>query len=123
MWRGDDRQRGNIGAVVRTIAISFMALLLLAALVGGPCAACLSSASACAQTCCGHCGKPGKCTTSSADLSNLQKAHSGVSFSLQPGSAVAVRALDDQPNRDARMTTDTPYSPPDLYLRNSVLNI
>jgi len=95
-----------------------MALLLLAALVAGPCASCLGSA----QACCGHCGKSGKCTTSSADLSNLRKAHSGVSFSLQPSDGVIVTALAER-DRGTRIVADVPYSPPDLYLRNSVLTI
>jgi len=99
-----------------------MTLLLMAALVGGPCASCFSSASACAQTCCGHCGKSGKCTTSSANLSTLQKAHSGVSFSLQPSDAVIAAALAGR-DHGTRIVADVPYSPPDLYLRNSVLTI
>jgi len=120
--RGPNRYSDNIESAVRTLAISCMALLLLAALVGGPCASCLSSVFAGAPACCGHCGKSGKCTTAPADLSNLQKAHSGVSFSLEPNGAVTVAGLVRR-DRSARIAADAPYSPPDLYLRNSVLNI
>jgi len=101
-----------------------MALLLLAALATGLCAACLSSPCAGSPTCCGHCGKPGKCATSSpADLSNLPRAHSGVSVSLQAAGAAVDPVVCDQPDRGAHLATGTTYSPPDLYLRNSVLNI
>lgn len=106
---------------MRGVIISSMVLLLLAALVSGPCVACFAAPHSCC-TPCGHCQKSGKCAASAVDLSHLQTVQSGVSIALEPGVAVLSPVPPATASRDA-LATEQPYSPPDLYLRNSVLNI
>jgi hypothetical protein len=106
---------------MRGVTISSMVLLLLAALVSGPCAACFAAPHSC-STPCGHCQKSGKCAAPAVDLNHLQKVHSGAGFSLEPSGAIAGPIAAPAASRSA-ITVAAPYSPPDLYLRNSVLNI
>jgi hypothetical protein len=111
-----------IGAVfMRGLIISGTVLLLLAALMAGPCAACFASAHACC-TSCSNCQKMGKCAAPSVDLSQLQKVHSNVSFSLEETSVVLSWFTAPETPRAAH-AVEAPYSPPDLYLRNSVLTV
>jgi hypothetical protein len=93
----------------------------VAALAGGPCAACFAVPHPCC-TACGHCEKSGKCAAPAANLSHLQKVESGVSFSLEESGAASIWLPATEASRNAR-AVEAPYSPPDLYLRNSVLNI
>ena len=106
---------------MRSVAISSMVLLLVAALLSGPCAACFGGSQSCC-TPCDHCKKPAKCAAAQVNLSHLQKVHSGVSFSLEESGATLSWLLAPLVSRDA-FTATTSYSLPDLYLRNSVLNI
>jgi hypothetical protein len=103
---------------MRGVTISSIVLLLLAALLSGPCAACFATT----HPCCTHCEKSGKCAASPANLNHLQKAHSGVTFSLDESGVASARfPATAAPQR--AIAIEAPYSPPDLYLRNSVLNI
>ena len=106
---------------MRGVAISSMVLLLVAALLSGPCAACFGGSQSCC-TPCDHCKKPAKCAAAPVNLSHLQKVHTGVSFSLEESGATLSWLPAPRDLRDA-FVAGTPYSPPDLYLRNSVLNI
>jgi len=106
---------------MRGFIISCMAVLLLAALVGGPCAACFASSHSCC-TPCGHCEKTSKCAAPQVNLSHLQTVQSAIVFSLEESGVVADLQIAPAASRYA-LAEDAPYSPPDLYLRNSVLNI
>jgi len=106
---------------MRGLTISSMVLLLLAALVGGPCAACFGAPHSCGAPC-NHCQKTGKCAASPDNLNQLQIVHSGVSFSPEKRGVAAEWFPAAEASRDA-LALEAPYSPPDLYLRNSVLNI
>jgi len=106
---------------MRGFAISCMALLLLAALVGGPCSACFATQHSCC-TSCGHCEKSTKCAAPQLSLSLLQTVQPGVTVSLEESGMMSSALPAPRTSREA-LTADSPYSPPDLYLRNSVLNI
>ncbi|MGA2185207.1 MAG: hypothetical protein ABSH47_19485 [Bryobacteraceae bacterium] len=103
---------------MRGVNISCMALLLLAALVAGPCVACFAAS----HPCCTHCEKAGKCAASPLNLNHLQTVQSDVSFSLEESGVALTWSPVPEASRDA-LAVEAPYSPPDLYLRNSVLNI
>jgi hypothetical protein len=106
---------------MRGVTISSMVLLLLAALVAGPCAACFATPHSCCSPC-GHCQKPGKCAAPQANQNHLQTVRSDVNFALEQSGAASSSFPAIAASHNA-LAVEAPYSPPDLYLRNSVLNI
>ena len=103
---------------MRSPTIWCVALLLFAALVAGPCASCFDAP----HSCCGNCEKSSKCAAPSVNLNHLQTVDSGIAFSLDQ-SGVAEDMVMALAQSRSTVTVEVPYSPPDLYLRNSVLNI
>jgi len=117
---------------MRSSAIACVALLILAALAGGACLPCCAAGMTVHGCCSGnsHCGTTGgnpvhrECAAPAADVYSLQVAasHSGYSLpalSETPGPfSAAPPAASNAPPRFAEA-----YSPPDLYLRNSVLTL
>ena len=112
--------------------ISFgIALALLTVLAAGPCLACTVNTTA--GSCChqGHCDKPTKAPTSQncsgQDLfvATIQKANAPIAH-LQvapvPLTAVAAPAPIPMQQSITPQAVES-HSPPDLYLRNSVLTI
>ena len=106
---------------MRRAFIPAMVVLLFVALVGGPCVACFAGTHSCC-TSCEHCQKPAKCAVQTAGQNQFQKAHSSFSFSLEPAGVVTASPVVPGKSFD-RTAAEAPYSPPDLYLRNSVLTI
>jgi hypothetical protein len=125
--------------VFRSLLSSGLVVALVIVLTAGSCLACSSIFARQTMTCCSqadHCKMPGKaplktpvhqhCSTPAADLSTIQVSLTLLSSDVGGGAAeAAVAAHLPAPAAFRVMPADTvpPYSPPDLYLRNSVLTI
>jgi hypothetical protein len=123
--------------MIRSITSVVAALAVIAVLVGGACASCWASPQKGmpAGHCCnqsGQCEKPGKapvhkeCASPAVDLMTVEQSNSHPVKIAPALIAIPAAAVIDYQQSTSRETTPQrtdPYSPPDLYLLNSVLTV